>query len=263
MSYFPSAYFPAEYYSSAYFAGSGGSSPVRAETPPLQTSGLYTFGVQTENIDIITEMWERCGRDASELSASDLEKARRTLNFMFASWANQGPNLWSVEEQRFSLAASTASYTLPADTVDIIQAVVSSTSGSVTTDLEISKISRSEYFNIPVKAQTGQRPTQFYLERIRTPVLYLWPVPDNDDYTLIYYRLRMLQDVGAYTNSPDAVNRWMDAIAAGGAARLAIKAAPDRVEVLKQEAGEALAIAKGEDRERVPLRLYPDLTGMC
>lgn len=227
----------------------------------MTTSGTYSFGTNTEAVDIIVEAWERCGRVVSTLSDNDMDSARRSLSHLFAEWANKGPNLWEVELVALPLTANVASYELDARTIYITQAATRTTSGGRNTDLIIYGISRAEYLAQPNKAQTAQRPTQFYLQRTNPPVLYLWPVPDNSNVTLLYYRMTMQQDIGKYTNTVDAPQRWMDAIASGLAARLAVKFAPDRLQVLKMEAAEAYATAAREDRERVPMRISPDFTG--
>lgn len=226
----------------------------------MTTSGLSNFGVTTEYIDIFTESFERCGIIADRLTALHLDSARRSINFLFVDWANKGPNLWAIDRQQFTLEEDVASYTLPTDTVSILQAVVSYTSGSTTNDFSLTAISRADYTAIPVKAQTGTQPTQFYLERTLTPVIYFWPVPDNDDRIFAYWRMRTMQEVGAFNTTPDAPNRWMEAIASGLAEKLAVKWAPDRLSILSPLAASAYSAAAIEDTESVPIRIYPDMT---
>ena len=227
----------------------------------MTTSGTYNFGTNTEAVDIIVEAWERCGRVVSLLSDNDMDSARRSMMHLFAEWANKGPNLWEVELVALPLLPGVASYELDARTIYIVQAATRQLIGSSYQDLIIYGISRAEYLAQPNKAQTSQRPTQFYLQRTNPPVLYVWPVPAAAGVTLLYYRMTMQQDIGKYTNTVDAPQRWMDAIAAGLASRLAVKFAPDRLQVLKLEAAEAYATASREDRERVPLRIAPDMMG--
>jgi len=223
----------------------------------MTTSGTYAFG-DIQQIDVITEAFERIGRNPASLSSNDVDSARRSLNFLFSDWANQGPNLWEVDLVALPLSAGTESYTLDVETVYILQAYTRTTSGGINTDLVISPISRSEYAAIPNKAQTSYRPTQFYFERTITPSLFLWPVPQDDSVTLYYYRMKIQQDAGAFTDSMDAPNRWMEAIAAGLAAKLAVKFAPDRLSFLEGYASQAYDKAAAEDRERVPLRITID-----
>ena len=226
----------------------------------MTLSGTYAFGT-SEQIDIITEGFERIGRNPASLASQDIDSARRSLNYLFADWSNQGLNLWEVELVSLPLVALQEQYTLDVQTIYIVQAATRTTSGGINTDLVIQPISRAEYLALPNKAQDSARPTQFYFERTTTPSLYVWPVPQNNDVTLLYYRMKIQQDAGAFTNSLDAPNRWMEAIASGLASKLAVKFAPDRVAMLQGMADKAYAIAAAEDRERVPLRISIDMRG--
>lgn len=226
----------------------------------MATSGTYDFGT-TEQIDIITEAYERIGRAPTSLAANDIDSARRSVNFLFSEWANNGPNLWEVDLVALPLVAGQASYTLDVETVYLLQVYTRTTSGGINTDLMIQPISRAEYAALPNKLQTAQRPTQFYFQRTTTPSLYVWPVPTTDDVTLYYYRMKIQQDAGAFTDSLDAPNRWMEAIAAGLAVKLAVKFAPDRLPFLEGQAQKSYDMACAEDRERVPLRITIDPWG--
>jgi hypothetical protein len=226
----------------------------------MTTSGTYNFGT-TEQIDIITEAYERIGRLPSTLSSNDIDSARRSINYLFSDWANNGPNLWAVDLQSIPLTPGTLYYDLPVNTVYILQAYTRITTGGVTNDLMMQAISRAEYDAIPNKSQAGQRPFQFYLQRTLTPRIYLWQVPQEAGVTLYYHRMKIQEDAGAFTDSMDAPNRWMEAIASGLAAKLSVKFAPDRFEPLQALADKAYAGAAAEDRERVPLRITIDMQG--
>jgi hypothetical protein len=222
----------------------------------MTTSGTYAFDA-TEQVDVLTEAFERIGRNPASITANDLDSARRSLNFMFSEWANNGPNLWAVELVLLPLVAGQQSYTLDSSTIYITNAATRQVVGGVNQDLTINAISRAEYLALPNKAQTASRPTQYYLERTNPPTLKVWPVPQDSGTTLVYYRMRTQQDAGAYTNSLDGPGRLLEAIAAGLAAKLAVKFAPDRVPMLQQMAVDAYRAAIIEDRERVPVRFMP------
>ena len=138
----------------------------------MTTSGTYTFG-DTEQIDIITEAYERVGRNPASLASNDIDSARRSINYMFSDWANNGPNLWAVDLQSIALTTNTLYYDLQPRTVSILQVYTRTTSGGINTDLVISPISRSEYAAIPNKDQESNRPTQFYFQRTITPTLFI------------------------------------------------------------------------------------------
>jgi hypothetical protein len=226
----------------------------------MTTSGQYTFG-NTEQIDIITEAYERVGRNPATLSSNDIDSARRSINYMFSDWANNGPNLWAVDLQSITLTPGTLYYDLEPRTVSILQVYTRTLSGAQATDLMMSPISRAEYDAIPNKAQLGQRPFQYYFDRTITPRLYIWQAPQNTGITLFYHRMKIQEDAGEFTDSMDAPNRWMEAIAAGLAAKLSVKFAPDRLEFLQGLADGAYTRAAAEDREKVPLRITIDQWG--
>lgn len=224
----------------------------------MTTSGSYLFA-DTDQADIITEAFERIGRDPSSITSNDLDSARRSLNFMFSEWANNGPNLWKVELLTLPLVVGQQSYTLDQSVIYITQAATRTTSSGVNTDLMINPISRAEYLALPNKAQTAQRPTQYYLERTNPPTLKVWPLPQSAGTELLYYVMRTQQDAGAFLNSLDAPGRLLEAIASGLAAKLAVKFAPDRSAMLTEMAINSYKAAIAEDRERVAVRLLPRL----
>lgn len=222
----------------------------------MTASGTYTFN--PENVDLITDAWERCGKDRSAMTGDLARSARMSLDLMFASWSNRHINLWAVEPVTLPLLANTPSYTLPDGTIDIMDAYITPTATG--RDRTIGRMSDFATYNaLPNKLQIGQ-PVQFYVRRGIAPSLYVWMVPSaNGLFTLTYWRLRRIQDVGAAADNPDVTYQWLDAIAAGLAARLARKWAPDRVESLKTEADEAFKVAAGENRQRGPMLLLPDV----
>ena len=224
----------------------------------MTTSGTYLFQ-DLEQTDIITEAFERIGRDPASITSNDLDSARRSLNFMFSEWANNGPNLWKTELVSLPLNPLQESYTLPENLIYITQAATRALVGNFTQDLVINPISRAEYLALPNKAQTSYRPTQYYLERTNPPTLKVWPLPQDAGITLLYYAMRTQQDAGAFLNSLDAPGRLLEAIASGLAAKLAVKFAPDRAAMLTEMAVNAYRVAISEDRERVAFRLLPSL----
>ena len=226
----------------------------------MTTSGTYDF-VDSEQIDVITEAFERVGRAPSSLSSQDINSATRSLNYLFSDWSNDGPNLWEVDLQYIDLLPGQLEYTLDVETVNILQAYTRTTSGGINTDLMMQPISRAEYAAIPNKAQLGQRPFQYYFQRTSTPSLFIWQAPQSVGVRLFYYRMKIQQDAGSFTNSLDGPNRWMEAIASGLAAKLAVKFAPERLQYLQSLADQAYIRAKAEDRERVPLRITIDRWG--
>jgi hypothetical protein len=231
----------------------------------MTTSGTSSFDLQIS--DLFEEAYERAG---SELrSGYDFRTARRSFNLLTSEWANRGLNLWTVESGSIALVAGTATYNLPVDTIDLIEHVIRQNPGnaSTQTDINISRISVSTYSTIPNKLNTG-RPIQVYINRqsgiatpagIQYPTITVWPVPSDNSYTFVYWRLRRLQDAGNGDGTADIPYRFLPALTAGLAYQIAMKipeAAP-RLPMLQAEYERQWTLASEEDREKAPVRFVP------
>jgi hypothetical protein len=165
---------------------------------------------------------------------------------------HRGLNQWTIEQRSFTVTSNDGDYTLGADVIDILSLVVRRSG----TDYAISRISRDEYLNIPTKTTQG-RPTQYFVDRQITPVLKIWPLPDNSTDTILYDALTRVDDAGNYTNTIGIPFRFYPALAAGLAYYIGIKRAPDRVQMLKSLYEEELGRAMEEDRDRASFRIAP------
>ena len=204
--------------------------------------------------ELIEEAYERCGLEMR--TGYDAKTARRSLNLMFADWANRGLNLWTVKQATVSVSSGTASYTLlDATVVDLLEVVLRNSSG---TDFTLTQMSRSEYLRIPNKTSTGQ-PSQYFFDRQVTPTITLWSTPD-DSYTLVFYYVRRIEDADALVNTTDAPFRFLPCMAAGLAYYIAIKRAPDRIQILKAIYEEEFQSAAAEDASSTPLKLTPNIS---
>jgi hypothetical protein len=207
--------------------------------------------------EIAEEAWERAGREMR--SGYDLRTARRSMNLMTIEWQNRGINLWTIDEGEISLVQGTGQYDLPADTIDLLEQVIRTGSGSQQQDLTISRISVSTYASIPNKTNTG-RPIQVWIERLRdNPRINVWPVPESNDYTFRYWRLRRIQDAGSGIQTADMNFRFLPCLVAGLAYHIAMKVPElgERVGMLKAVYDEQFDMAAGEDREKTPARFVP------
>jgi hypothetical protein len=220
----------------------------------MTTSGSRDFDLDVA--DIIEEAYERCGLEVR--TGYDAKTARRSLNIMFSEWANRGVNLWTVKQATLTLISGTATYTsangLVSPMADILE-VVLRRSG---TDFEVDRIGRGEYLNIPNKTTTG-RPSQFYFNRQISPELSLWPTPDSNTDQLVYYFITRIEDADTMKNTTDVPFRFLPCMAAGLAYYLAVKKAPERVQLLKAIYEEEFQRASDEDEDRVALKLQPDI----
>ena len=176
---------------------------------------------------------------------------------MFADWANRGVNLWTIEQTSTSLTSGTSSYTLNQYDIDVVSAIIRQVVGTTTTDLQLTRIGRSEYLNIPNKSATG-RPTQLFLDRQTTPVIKLWPTPDSAaTYTLIANTIQRIDDVTASNQDPEVPSRFIPCMVSGLAYYIAMKKNPERVMLLKQQYEQDFKLAADEDRNRASLMLVP------
>ena len=276
--------------------------------------------------DYVEEAFERCGLELR--TGYDARTARRSLNFLFADWANRGLNQWTIGQVTQTVvsgiteypvgtitltvaatagfaigetitggtSASTASIitnptsttftiTSPTGTFVATEALTGGTSGTATTvssspslndvqssidllnavvrrsgdDISINRISRDDYLSIPNKATTG-RPSQYFVDRLITPVLKVWPTPENSTDKIIYDRLVRIDDADASANTLGIPFRFYPCLAAGLSYYLALKRAPDRIQLLKGLYEEEFARAAEEDRDKVSVSLVPSFT---
>ena len=217
----------------------------------MTTSGSRDFNLDVG--EIIEEAYERCGLEVR--TGYDARTARRSLNLMFADWANRGLNLWTVKQGTITLTQGQAQQTLTDDVVDILEVTLRRSS----TDYEVERISRGEYATLPNKTTQG-RPSQYYFDRQIDPVINLWSVPENSTDQLIYYYVQRIEDADALVNTTDMPFRFYPCMVAGLAYYMAMKRAPERVQLLKSVYEEEFQRAADEDEGRTPLKLQPSLS---
>jgi hypothetical protein len=127
------------------------------------TSGSTSFNLDL--VELVEEAYERAGREMR--SGYDLRTARRSLNIMFAEWANRGINMWTIDTGTIDLVQGQSSYALPNDTVDLLEHVIRTQANQTATqaDLTITRISVSTYATLPNKLQQA-RPIQVWVQRL-------------------------------------------------------------------------------------------------
>jgi hypothetical protein len=226
------------------------------------------------NLDLnslVEEAFERCGAELR--SGYDLRTARRSLNLLTIEWANRGINLWTIEQGSQVLTYNVGDYDMPIDTIDLLDHVIRTGSGTTQTDINISRISVSTYATIPNKTATG-RPIQVWFQRktgatdstnvVQYPQIHVWPRPDNSQtYTFVYWRLRRMQDAGNGINGQDIPFRFLPCMVAGLAYYLGQKISgvdQNRRLELKADYEQQFALAAEEDREKAPVRFVPRQT---
>ena len=287
----------------------------------MAVSGSKNF--EPDVAEYIEEAFERCGLELR--TGYDARTARRSLNFLFADWANRGLNRWTIKQNTQTVAAVLVEYplgtitlsvaasgsftiaetitggtseatasvitkpsgtsmtiTVPSGTFVASETITGSSSSATTTvssapsledtqasidilsavvrrsneDISIQRLSRDDYLSIPNKTTTG-RPIQFYVDRQITPVIKIWPAPENSTDQIIYDRLVRIDDTDASVNTVQIPFRFYPCLAAGLAYYISLKRAPDRVQMLKALYEEEFIRAAEEDRDRASLSLVP------
>jgi hypothetical protein len=209
--------------------------------------------------ELFEEAYERAGLEMR--SGYDLKTARRSLNLLTLEWQNRGLNLWTIEPGTIALVAGTATYALPADTIDLIEMSLRTGTGTNQIDQTVERISVSTYSQQTNKNVTG-RPVQGFIRRLATQTtVTLWPVPDTvDSYTLAYFRLRGIESINSgISGTADVPPRFVPCLVAGLAYYVAMKRpeVSNRVQALKQEYEFPFELAAGEDRDSASVRFVP------
>ena len=214
----------------------------------MATSNSTDFELDVS--DYIEEAFERCGLEVR--TGYDLKTAKRSLNLMFAEWANRGLNQWTITQRTQAITSGDREYSLGTDVIDILNLVVRRSG----TDFSMTRVSRSDDLAIPNKATTG-RPTQFFLDRQITPNLKVWPTPENSTDVIHYDALTRIEDVDSQVNTMDVPFRFYPCLSAGLAYYLSLKKAPQRTQMLKAIYEEEFERAMGEDRDRSSFTVSP------
>ena len=241
-------------------------------------SGTRTFNLQIE--EIIEEAFERCGLEV--LGGYDLKTARRSLNLMFSEWANRGLNLWTIDYDYLAMVAGQNRYALDQKVVDVVDAVITTTAdGSTTlqgdadtTDVAVTKISRTEYMNLSRKTQkaagdarptqytvingvvTGTTPTATFGRPENDISLWVYPCPDKA-YNLKFFYVNRIQDAGDYNNNADVPYYFLPCLVSGLAYYISMKRSPVLTANLKTVYDEEFQRTADANRERVSFRIKP------
>ena len=216
----------------------------------MTTSSSTDFDLNVA--EYIEEAYERCGLEAK--TGYDLQTARRSMNIMLAEWANRGLNQWTIEQRTQALTVNDSEYSLATDVIDILSLVVRRSG----TDFSMTRISRDSFLNLPNKTSTG-RPTQYFLDRQITPNLKLFPTPENSTDVIVYDALTRIQDADTPINTMEIPFRFIPCLTAGLAYYIAMKKAPDRIQLLKTVYEEEFERAMAEDRDRSAFNVSPKL----
>jgi hypothetical protein len=227
----------------------------------MATSGTYTFNPGLGELTLYA--YNLIGVRNTAVLQEHMEAARMATNLMLARWANQGVNLWKVDLVTTPLVTGQATYNVDAKTVVILDAYVQNDDSGANIDRIILPVSRTEYASYPNKEQQGY-PTVFWFDRLLSPTVTLWPVPntDNGPQSLKYYRVTQIQDSNLQNGQTvDIPYLWLEAFASGLALRLAQIWKPEMVVQLKPFADESYQIAADQNVETAQQYISPMIAG--
>lgn len=222
----------------------------------MATSGTYTFNPSFG--ELAAQAFRRLQIPRVALSQEHLLDAQNEASLMLVGWANKGPNLWAIEQLEIPLLQGVATYDLPAEMVDALDVWLSPVNGA---DRLMTAISRSEYAAYGVKTTQGP-PSVYWVNKLVAPTITLFPVPDSDDYTLKWYRLRVQQDVEiANAMTVDVHRLFLAAFVSGLAAALAPIYKPEAFQILAQVADRDWKTAADENVETSNVYIVPAIGG--
>lgn len=223
----------------------------------MTTSGTYTFNPSLGELTIYA--YQLIGIRPTAILQEHIDAARMATNMMFTRWSNQGVNLWQVDLVTVPLVQGTSTYNVDANTVVMLDAYIEY--GSPAIDRIILPVSRTEYASYPNKTQQGF-PTIFWFDRLLSPTVTVWPVPDGNQTSLKYYRVIRIQDANMNgTENVDIPPIWLEAMAYGLAERLAMIWAPEKVQLIKPIADESYGIAAAQNVETASQYISPQIAG--
>jgi hypothetical protein len=226
----------------------------------MATSGTYTYNPGLGEITLYA--YNLIGIRNTAVLQEHMQSARMAANMMLSRWANQGVNLWAVDLITVALVAGQKTYSVDANTVVMLDTYIQTDNGNgQPVDRLILPVSRTEYASYPNKDQEGFT-TTYWFDRLLSPNVTLWPVPDGTTTSLKYYRVRQLQDSNLQNGQQVEIPYlWMEAFAYGLAQRLATIWSPDKVAILKPMADEAYQIAAAQNVETAQQYISPMISG--
>ena len=226
----------------------------------MATSGTYAYNPGLGELTLYA--YNLIGIRNTSVLQEHMEAARMAANMMLSRWANQGVNLWAVDLVTVPLVKGTSTYSVDSNTVVMLDTYIETVNGSgPPIDRLILPISRTEYASYPNKTQQGF-PTTYWFDRLLSPSVTLWPVPDGTTTSLKYYRVRQIQDANLTSNqNVEIPYLWLEAFAYGLAQRLATIWAPEKVAILKPMADESYEIAAQQNVETAQQYISPMISG--
>jgi hypothetical protein len=134
---------------------------------------------------------------------------------------------------------------------------------SVQQDIPLARLNRDDYFSLPNKDFLGTRSLQYWFDRQLTPVMNVWPVPQDAFQAFQLVVEYQAQDVGKLTNEIAVPDRWLPCMQkqlSAATAKLLPGIDEGRIARLTMEAKELTMTAEEEDRDKSPIYLAPNIS---
>jgi hypothetical protein len=224
----------------------------------MTTSGTYAFAPSLGQITLYA--FQLIGIRPTALLQEHLESAHMAANLVLADWSNKGPNLWQINLTTVPLVQGTATYGVPANVVNILDLYVTVGSGSTAVNRYILPISRTEYASYANINQQGF-PSTYWNDRLLSPTVTFWPVPDGNEVSFSYYALQQMQDANfANGQNADLPYLWLAAFANALAVELATIWAPDKLTIVQPRADRTYAAAAATGTEIAQMYISPQIS---
>jgi hypothetical protein len=223
--------------------GGANTSTTYQFSPDLGELTLYAFNLASVRPNAITQ--------------AHMESARMAANLLNARWSGQDVNLWAVDLQTIPLVPGNATYSVPSNTIAILDAYTITGTGAGQRNRIILPISRSEYASYPNPLMPGAI-TVYWFNKLLAPNISFYMNPDGSQGSVSYYRVRQLQDAKLQGGlAPELPYYFLEAYALGLAQRLAMVWNPAAAAGLKTLADEAFEIAANQNTERAAFYVSP------
>ena len=136
--------------------------------------------------------------------------------------------------------------------------------GNNSREIQMARLNRDDYTNLPNKNFTANQPYQFWFDRtIPVPTIYLWPVPSDPFIQMTVWYSAQIEDIGGLSGELAIPDRWLLAVESMLAHRMSLilPAVPlDRVKYLEGQADRNFNDAEQEERDKSPIYWAPNIS---
>jgi len=136
--------------------------------------------------------------------------------------------------------------------------------GNNSREIQMARLNRDDYTNLPNKNFTANQPYQFWFDRtIPVPSIYLWPVPSDPFIQMTVWYSAQIEDIGALSGELAIPDRWLLAVESMLAHRMSLilPAVPlERVKYLEGQADRNFNDAEQEERDKSPIYWAPNIS---